>query len=134
MYQVSVTEYLENESKFLLDLVADQYKGTILLISKTIGTKEDISARLKASGYAVVPAATPENALEKIEKINPNVILCDMQFPEGGLSGVRVLHVLRANSKFNFVPFILITEINEMTELNSSELKPNEGCIKQPIE
>lgn len=134
VYQVSVTEYLENESKFLLDLVADQYKGTILFISKTIGTKEDISARLKASGYAVVPAATPENALEKIEKINPNVILCDTHFPEGGLSGVRFLHVLRANAKFNFIPFILISETNEMTELNSSELKPNEGCIKRPLE
>lgn len=134
VYQVSVTEYLENESKFLLDLVADQYKGTILFISKTIGTKEDISPKLKASGYAVVPAVTPENALEKIEKINPNVILCDTHFPEGGLSGVRFLHVLRANSKFNFIPFILISEMDEMTELNSSELKPNEGCIKRPME
>ncbi|MGH9426621.1 MAG: hypothetical protein ACRD2L_10025, partial [Terriglobia bacterium] len=27
VYQITVTEYLENESKFLLDLVADQYRG-----------------------------------------------------------------------------------------------------------
>ena len=133
VYQVSVAEYLENESKFLLDLVADQYKGTVLLVSKLIGTRDDITPRLKSSGFAVVQSITPENALEKIEKVNPNIILCDADFP-GGLSGVRFLHVLRANSKFNYVPFVLIGEAAEVAQLKSSELKPNEGVIKQPIE
>jgi chemotaxis protein histidine kinase CheA len=133
VYQVSVSEYLENESKFLLDLIADQYKGTVLLISKTIGTKEDITQRLKTSGFAVVQAATPEDALEKIEKVNPNVVVCDTDFP-GGLSGVRFLHVIRANSKFNYIPFILIGEVTEIAQLKSSELKPNEGVIKRPID
>jgi PleD family two-component response regulator len=133
VYQVSVAEYLENESKFLLDLVADQYKGTVLLVSKLIGTKEDITSRLKSSGFAVVQAITPENALEKIEKVNPNIILCDADFP-GGLSGVKFLHVLRVNSKFNYVPFVLIGDAAEVAQLKSSELKANEGVIKQPIE
>jgi hypothetical protein len=125
VYQVSVAEYLENESKFLLDLVADQYKGTLLLVSKSIGTKEDITPRQKS--------ITPENALEKIEKVNPNIILCDADFP-GGLSGIRFLHVLRANSKFNYIPFVLIGEAAEVAQLKSSELRPNEGVVKQPIE
>jgi hypothetical protein len=133
VYQVSVAEYLENESKFLLDLVADQYKGTILLVSKMIGAKDDITPRLKSSGFAVVQAITPENALEKIEKVNPNIILCDTDFP-GGLSGIKFLHVLRVNSKFNYVPFVLIGEAAEVAQLRSSELRPNEGVIKQPID
>jgi hypothetical protein len=133
VYQVSVAEYLENESKFLLDLVADQYKGTVLLVSKMLGTKEDITPRLKSSGFAVVQAATPENALEKIEKVNPNIVLCDTDFP-GGLSGIKFLHVIRANSKFNYIPFILVGEIAELAQLKSSELKPNEGVIKRPMD
>lgn len=133
VYQVSVAEYLENESKFLLDLVADQYKGTILLVSKAIGTKEDPTPRLKSAGYAVVQAATPESALEKIEKVNPNLILCDTEFPDS-LSGVRFLHVMRANSKFSFVPFILVGEAAEVAQLKSSELKPNEGAIRRPLD
>ncbi len=130
---MTVAEYLENESKFLLDLVADQYKGTILLISKTIGSKEDITSRLKSSGYAVVQATSPETALEKIEKVNPNLILCDAEFPTG-LSGVRFLHILRATSKFNFVPFILVIDAGEDSGLSPNDLKPNEGCIKRPLE
>jgi hypothetical protein len=134
VYQVSVSEYLENESKFLLDLVADQYKGTVLLISKSIGTKEDLTPRLKSSGFAVVQSQMPEAALEKIEKVNPNVILCDSEFPEGGLSGMRFLHVVRASSKFNFVPFIFLAEPGDVGQLQSSELKPNEGFVKKPID
>lgn len=134
VYQVSVSEYLENESKFLLDLVADQYKGTVLLVSKMIGTKEDLTPRLKSSGFAVVQSKSAENALEKIEKVNPNVILCDSQFPEGGLSGMRFLHVVRASSKFNFVPFIFLAAPDDIAQLQSSELKDNEGFVKTPID
>lgn len=134
VYQVSVSEYLENESKFLLDLVADQYKGTVLFVSRTIGTKEDLTPRLKSSGFAVVQSQTPESALEKIEKVNPNVILCDSEFPEGGLSGMRFLHVIRASSKFNFVPFIFLAEAGDAGQLQSSELKPNEGFVKKPVD
>jgi len=134
VYQVSVSEYLENESKFLLDLVADQYKGTVLFVSRTIGSKEDLTPRLKSSGFAVVPSQTPEVALEKIEKVNPNVILCDSEFPEGGLSGMRFLHVVRASSKFNFVPFIFLAEPGDVGQLQSSELKPNEGFVKKPVD
>jgi hypothetical protein len=134
VYQVSVSEYLENESKFLLDLVADQYKGTVLLISQTIGTKEDLAPRLKSSGFAVVQSQTPEGALEKIEKVNPNVILCDSEFTEGGLSGMRFLHIIRANSKFSFIPFIFIADPSDVAQLQSSELKPNEGFVKHPVD
>ena len=134
VYQVSLDEYLEYESKFLMDLVADQYKGTILLVSGDAKTGAEMGQKLKAIGYAVVSATSPENALEKIEKINPHFILCDMEFSQGYLSGIKFLHVLRANSKFNYIPFILMCEPKEMTQIQSSELKPTEGCLPKPID
>ncbi|MGA9405508.1 MAG: hypothetical protein WBW71_00115, partial [Bacteroidota bacterium] len=39
VYQVTMEEYLEYETKFLLDLVADQYKGTVLYVSPNVKTK-----------------------------------------------------------------------------------------------
>lgn len=134
VYQISLDEYLEYESKFLMDLVADQYKGTILLVSGEERSAKQIGQKLKSVGYAVVNATSPENALEKIEKINPHFILCEMEFSHGYLSGVKFLHVLRANSKFNYIPFILMCQPNEMSQLNSSELRPTEGFIQKPFE
>jgi Response regulator receiver domain len=134
VYQISLEEYLEYESKFLLDLVADQYKGTLFQITSDEQLRKDLTPRLKSQGYAVVMAVTAEDALEKIEKINPNVIVCDMEFGPGNLSGIKFLHVLRANTKFNFIPFILLCSKQDVQQLQTSELRRNEGFIEKPVD
>lgn len=134
VYQISLDEYLEYESKFLMDLVADQYKGTILLVVGEEKGLKETGQKLKSMGYAVVNATSPENALEKIEKINPHFILCDMEFSSGHLSGIKFLHVLRANSKFSYTPFILLCGPGDIIQLESSELRPTEGYIQKPLD
>jgi tetratricopeptide (TPR) repeat protein len=134
VYQVSLAEYLENESKFLLDLVSDQFKGTLLYVTSDPNAKSSLVPKLKMAGYAVVLVPNPETALEKLEKVNPNIILCDAEFSEASLSGVKFLHVLRVNSKFNFLPFVLLCEVQEIPQVQTSELKPNEGLVKKPVD
>lgn len=134
VYQVTMEEYLEYKTKFLLDLVADQYKGTLLYVTPNIKTKDELIPRLKSAGYAVVLSGTPEEALEKIEKVNPNLILCHTAFSPGSLSGIKFLHLLRASVKFNFIPFILLCEVSEVSQLQSSELRPHEGFLKKPVD
>ncbi|MDD8018015.1 MAG: response regulator, partial [Bacteroidota bacterium] len=133
VYHIAIEEYLEYESKFLLDLVSNQFNGTIFQISSDEKTKTDITPRLKAMGYAVVTSQSPEDALEKIEKINPNIIICESHFGSGNLSGIRFLHILRSNSKFNFIPFILLTGDEDFALLQTAELRPNEGFVKKPL-
>ncbi|MEW5798073.1 MAG: hypothetical protein AB1728_03605 [Bacteroidota bacterium] len=132
VYKISMEEYLEYESKFLMDLVADQYKGTILQISADDETKKNVTPRLKSMGYAVVTSPSPEDALEKIDKLNPNVILCESNFGSGSISGIRFLHILRTNSKFGLIPFIFLCNEEDFSLLTSSELRPNEGFVKKP--
>ncbi len=134
VYRVSVAEYLENESKFLLDLVADQYKGTLLLVTEDEQMRKDLAGRLKAMGYAVVHAQAPEAALEKIEKVNPNLILCEKDFSNGSLSGLKFLNLLRVNPKFNFIPFVFFCRAADLSQLQSSELRPNEGIVQKPVD
>jgi CheY-like chemotaxis protein len=134
VYQVTMEEYLEYETKFLLDLVADQYKGTLLYVTPNLKTKDELVPRLKSAGYAVVLSGTPEEALEKIEKVNPNLILCHTAFSPGSLSGIKFLHLLRASPKFNFIPFLLLCESAEVSQLKSSELRPHEGFLNKPVD
>ncbi|MCX6138280.1 MAG: response regulator [Ignavibacteriales bacterium] len=133
VYQVTLEEYLEYESKFLLDLVADQYRGTLYQISHDDAVLANITPKLKSFGYAVVTSKSPEEALEKIEKINPNLILCDTDFGPQALSGIRFLHVIRNNSKFNTLPFILLCHQSEVSQLQSSELRANESYVQKPV-
>lgn len=134
VYEITLEEYLEYESKFLVDLVADQYKGTILLVSNDEETKEIILDRLKSSGYAVVVANTPEEALEKIEKLFPNFIFCEMEFAPGNLSGIKFLHILRLNAKYSYLPFILFCDPKRMQEIPANDLRANEGLVEKPID
>lgn len=134
VYEITLEEYLEYESKFLVDLVADQYKGTILLVSNDEETKETILDRLKSSGYAIVVANTPEEALEKIEKLFPNFIFCEMEFAPGNLSGVKFLHILRLNAKYSYLPFILFCDPKRIHEIPANDLRPNEGLVEKPID
>ena len=135
VYQVTLEEYLEYESKFLMDLVADQFKGTILFVSADAKSTRELTGKLKTSGFAVVMAGSPENALEKIEKVNPHYILCDTQFPAANLSGVKFLHVLRVNPKFSYIPFILLCDSkDDIAQLRSGELRPTEGYIAKPVD
>lgn len=133
VYAITLDEYLEYESKFLTDLVAEKYQGTILFVSSDEVTTDQISVKLKSLGFAVVLAKTPEEALEKIEKIYPNFILCDMEFSKDSLTGIKFLHVLRSNSKFHYLPFILLCDAKRVPEIESSELKPNEGIVIKPV-
>jgi hypothetical protein len=134
VYQISMAEYLEYESKFLLDLVTDQFRGTLLLVAGTDEVRRNLAPRMKSSGFAVVAAMTPEEALEKIERVSPTIVLTETQFPGRVVSGVMFLQLLRANPKFSFVPVILLCDEQEAVTLQSSELRDIEGVIRTPVD
>lgn len=134
VYQVSMAEYLEYESKFLLDLVTDQFRGTLLLVAGTDELRRDMAPRMKASGFAVVVATTPEEALEKIERVSPTIVITETQFPGRVVSGVMFLQLLRANPKYSYVPVLLICEEQEAVTLQSSELRDIEGVARTPVD
>ena len=134
VYQVSMAEYLEYESKFLLDLVTDQFRGTLLLVAGTDELRRDMAPRMKSSGFAVVVATTPEEALEKIERVSPTIVITETQFPGRVVSGVMFLQLLRANPKYSYVPVLLICDEQEAVTLQSSELRDIEGVARTPVD
>lgn len=134
VYQISMAEYLEYESRFLMDLVTDQFRGTLLLVAGTDNIRREVGAKMKSSGFAVVNALAPEEALEKIERVSPTIIMTETQFPGRAVSGVMFLQLLRANPKFSYVPVILLADEQEAVTLASSELRDIEGIIKTPVD
>ncbi len=134
VYQISMAEYLEYESSFLMDLVTDQFRGTLLLVAGTDQIRREVAAKMKTSGFAVVLAMAPEEALEKIERVSPTIIMTETQFPGRAVSGVMFLQLLRANPKFSYVPVVLLADEQEAVTLASSELRDIEGIIRTPVD
>ncbi|MCX6122765.1 MAG: response regulator [Ignavibacteriales bacterium] len=134
IYQVSINEYLEYESHFLTELVTSQFRGTMLFVSPNEKLRGEFVPRFKETGFAVASASSAEEALEKVEKLNPAIILCDTMSEIGGLSGFKFLHFWRTRSKNQTVPFILLCEPSEENQISASELKSAEGYISKSCE
>lgn len=134
VYQVSIHEYLEYESQFLMELVTSQFRGTMLLVSPDTKLRTELVSQFKENGFAVVSALSTEEALEKVEKLNPMVVLCDTTPAEDGLSGIKFLHFWRTRSKYGTVPFILLCEPFEENQIRASELRSSEGYISKAAE
>ena len=134
IYQISINEYLEYESHFLMELVKGQFRGTMLFVSLDDKLRGKFVPRFKEVGFAVASASSIEEALNKVEKLNPSIVLCDTMSDMGVLSGFKFLHFWRTRPKFETVPFILLCEPSEESQIRASELKDTEGFISKTCE
>lgn len=78
---------------------------TILLVDDEPGIRHALSRALMRSGYAVLPAATGEEACELLAAHDVDLILLDLRMP--GMSGQTLFHIV-ASRWPHLVPRIVI--------------------------
>src|SRR3989441_11100466 len=69
---------------------------------------------LAVKGYAVVTAASGAEALAKIEKEQPGLVLLDVMMP--GMSGYDVCRRIRQNAATAMLPVIMVTALDPTQE------------------
>ena len=79
-------------------------RKTILLIDDDKDIVQTIQGNLIIDGYKVIPAFTGQEGVSIAQKINPDLVLLDLNLPD--IDGVVVCEILR--KKFNF-PIIMLT-------------------------
>ena len=82
-------------------------KGTILLVEDEDQLRRVMKDLLEREGYAIVEAADGVQALEQVDRHNPDVILLDLNLP--GMDGYAVLQQLRSRPGTSNVPVIVLT-------------------------
>jgi len=82
-------------------------KGTILLVEDEDQLRRVMKDLLEREGYAIVEAADGVQALEQVDRHNPDVILLDLNLP--GMDGYGVLQHLRSRPGTSTVPVIVLT-------------------------
>lgn len=66
--------------------------------------------------YQLTTLSDAKDALPTAEKLSPDVIILDVMMPEGK-DGFSVFCELRQNDRTRKIPVIMLTQVNEMTEL-----------------
>src|ERR1700690_1735523 len=86
-------------------------KPVILVVDDQPLNIELLEAHLVPQGYAVVKAASGEEALEKLSNNRIDLVLLDVMMPR--MSGIEVLEKLRADKKTRFIPVVMVTVLKE---------------------
>jgi two-component system response regulator ResD len=82
--------------------------ATILVVDDDANIREVVGLYLRRGGYAVVPAADGEEALELYRQHRPDLVVLDLMLPK--LSGLEVCRRIQAERR---VPLIILTARGE---------------------
>jgi adenylate cyclase len=90
---------------------------TVLAVDDQLQNLRLLDAVLSPRGYRVVTAASGEEALDKLSKAIPDVVLLDIVMP--GIDGYEVCRRIRANPATAFLPVIMITASGDQEKISS---------------
>ena len=79
----------------------------ILIAEDRPSSRELIRTVLEGSGYSVSEAVDGREAVELARRVNPDLIIVDLQMPF--LDGLGVLQELRRDPRFASVPIVALT-------------------------
>lgn len=82
-------------------------KNLILLVDDEPNLREMLRQMLEMGGFDVVEAEDGLQALEKLEEIEPDVLVLDVMMPN--LDGVSLCKRLRADAVFATLPILMLS-------------------------
>lgn len=83
----------------------------ILVIEDEAGIRSNLRVILKAEGHEVHVAENGRLGLEAVERIRPDLVLCDVMMPE--MDGFQLLETLRKIPAHSDLPFIFLTALDD---------------------
>jgi len=91
-----------------------------------------VSKMLKKEGFEVAGATSGEDALEKIDSIDPDLILLDVMMP--GISGWETSKQIKQNPKYSSVPIAMLTVKSSEEDMERSfQFASCDAHIPKPI-
>lgn len=85
----------------------DKELGLIMVVEDTHQIRELLEATLRFQGYSVVSAQDGEQALEKIPKQPPELIITDLLMPN--MDGYALLYRLHGNPETRNIPILVLS-------------------------
>jgi PAS domain S-box-containing protein len=104
----------------------------IMIVEDESIVAKDIQRILKKLGYeAFDPFAQGKKALDAIEKLNPDLILLDINLKGSELDGIQIAEQIHQNYQ---IPFIFLTAFSDKNTLERAKLTEPYGYIIKPFE
>jgi DNA-binding response OmpR family regulator len=97
----------------MTDTQAKQH--SILLVDDEASIFEVIEGLLYREGYQLNYVSSGREALDRIDEIEPDVILLDLMMPE--MDGIETCQQIKANQRWCHIPIIMVTALSSKEDL-----------------
>ncbi len=102
----------------------------ILVVDDEAKMRRVLQLFLEEQDYTVAQAENGEEALEKIDRINPDLVICDIRMPR--LNGIEMLR--RAKERASELPVIIMTAYGEVKTAVEAMKLGAENYITKPLD
>ena len=96
-----------------MEINPSEYK--ILIVDDVLSNVLLLKVLLTNEKFAIATASNGHQALEQVEKENPDLVLLDVMMPD--MSGFEVAQQLKSNAKTAEIPIIFLTALNSTTDI-----------------
>jgi CheY-like chemotaxis protein len=83
---------------------------TVLVIDDNVNLQTVLDMALRSAGYNVIFAANGEEGLQRLETVQPDMIVCDVMMPD--MDGVQFFNAIRERLRYEGIPIIIMTALD----------------------
>jgi hypothetical protein len=95
-------------------------RGELLLVEDDEPTRALVRRTLQKDGWAVTEATDGEDGLEKLDTLEPDLVVLDLMMPN--MDGFEFLQELRGHTRYADIPVVVVTA-KELTPAEETELR-----------
>jgi len=107
-------------------------KGLILYVEDNSDNRNLVNRVLQVEGYSIIEAINAQQALDKLQSNQVNLILMDINMPE--MDGYTLTAKIKSMEKYSNIPIIAVTA-NVMRGDREKSLEAGcDGYIQKPID
>ncbi len=106
-------------------------KNTLLVIDDEESIFDVIEGLLMREGYELIYLPSGKMALDRLDAIQPDVILLDVMMPE--LDGIETCKKIKANNAWKPIPIIMVTALDSKEDLARCLEAGADDFLSKPI-
>lgn len=110
-------------------IVPSEYK--LLVVDDLITNVQLLKVVLKKQGFEVVTAGGGQEALEKVESENPDLILLDVMMPD--IDGFEVSRILKKDPAHKDIPIIFLTALSTSEDMLRGAAAGGSDYVPKPF-
>ncbi|HPX94543.1 MAG TPA: response regulator [Candidatus Moranbacteria bacterium] len=93
-------------------------KKIVLIVEDDAFIRDIYSVKFSQEGYQTEIATNGIEALSKLEKIFPDIIILDVVMPH--MDGMETLRNIKKNDRLKNIPIIMLTNVSEKEKIDES--------------